>query len=461
MILKLIKNFFSKPAGAALSLPAEPVIIPRSAHPISRKQISPNALKVLYRLREAGFAVYLVGGCVRDLLLGREPQDFDVATNAEPEQIHDLFRSAIIIGRRFRLVHVRFWNEIIEVATFRQGGFVPDDEKQHNQHGMIVRDNQYGSINEDVIRRDFTVNALYYNIMDFSVIDFMGGVQDIEAGVLRIIGDPLTRFREDPVRILRAIRFAAKLGFSIEPDTKAAIPETAPLLTHVAPARLFDEALKLLSSGFGAEAFVLLRRYDLLSYLFPMTEKVLHDVNIHQEADNFFITMLRNTDSRIADRKGINPSFMLAAMLWYSRQQRILELLNDELPMMVAHEQAANEVLAQQIKHTAIPRRLTNMVREIWQLQFHLEKRRPHRVKGLLVLHRFRLGYDFLLLRAEVEPGLSSVAQWWTELYDADEARRDEMIEALLKKPKKKGRRKKTKEPKVVEILPTEDDKTI
>lgn len=444
MILRLFKNLFNKSPEKALVLTTAPTIIPRSNHPVSRKQISSNALKVLYRLREAGFSAYLVGGCVRDLLLGREPQDFDVATNAEPEQIQDLFRSAIIIGRRFRLVHVRFWDEIIEVATFRQGGFVPDDENHHNKHGMLVRDNQYGTINEDVIRRDFTVNALYYDITDFSVIDFMGGMQDIQAGVLRIIGEPLARFREDPVRILRAIRFAAKLGFSIESETKAAIPETAPLLSHIAAARLFDEALKLLSSGFGAETFALLRRHELLSYLFPMTEEVLQDVSLHQEADNFIMTMLRNTDQRISERKGINPAFMLASMLWYTRQKRVKELLNDDLASMVAHELATNEVLAQQIKHTAIPRRLTNMVREIWQLQHHLERRRPHRAKNLLGLHRFRLGYDFLLLRAEADPELSSLALWWTALYAADEEGRDKMIEDLLKKPKKKSRRKKS-----------------
>ncbi|MFN7096076.1 MAG: polynucleotide adenylyltransferase PcnB, partial [Gammaproteobacteria bacterium] len=206
---------------------SEPVIINRNQHPISRKQINPNALKVLYRLHEAGFSAYLVGGCVRDLLLGREPKDFDVATNAKPEQVHQLFRSALLIGRRFRLVHVRFSGDVIEVATFRQGNFIDEDDEHRNEHGMLMRDNQYGTIDDDVVRRDFTVNALYYNIADFSVVDFMSGMQDLQTGVIRMIGNPLHRFREDPVRILRAVRFAAKLSFRIESDTATAIPQTA------------------------------------------------------------------------------------------------------------------------------------------------------------------------------------------------------------------------------------------
>ncbi|MBY0544617.1 MAG: polynucleotide adenylyltransferase PcnB, partial [Gammaproteobacteria bacterium] len=317
----LFKKVFARKSAATSCSLDTPIVISRDGHTVSRKQISSNALKVLYRLRESGYEAYLVGGCVRDLLLGREPKDFDVATNAEPEQVHALFRGAILIGRRFRLVHVRFYREIIEVATFRQGGFVVDEDARINEHGMLMRDNQFGSIAEDVIRRDFTVNALYYNIADFSVIDFVGGMQDLKAGVLRIIGEPLTRFREDPVRILRAIRFAAKLGFRIESATEEAIPATANLLAHVAPARLFDEVLKLLSGGCGAVTFSLLRQYNLLTYLFPLTEQVLQDVNLHQEVDRFLLTMLRNSDDRIAENKGVNPAFMLAAMLWYPRQQ--------------------------------------------------------------------------------------------------------------------------------------------
>ncbi len=435
---------FNKQVSVDSSISNAPVTIPRSEHSISRKQVSHNALKVLYRLHDAGFSAYLVGGCVRDLLLGREPKDFDVVTNAKPEEVHQLFRSALLIGRRFRLVHVRFSGEIIEVATFRQGGFVQDEDEHRNEHGMLVRDNQYGTLNDDVIRRDFTVNSLYYNIADFSVVDFMGGMQDLQAGVLRIIGDPLTRFREDPVRILRAIRFAAKLSFSIEPATAAAIPQTAGLLAHVSPARLFDEVIKLLSGGYGQETFALLRHQNLLKYLFPLTEAVLQEPTMHHEVDRFLMLMLRNTDERIAQDKGVNPAFMFAAMLWHPRQKLALQLLEDGLVPVVAHEQAGNQVINQQVKHIAIPRRFTNTAREIWQMQFQLEKRKPHRAIALVYMHRFRAGYDFLLLRAEVEPHLTEIATWWTAFHDADDETRQEMVKALMK-PKKRRRRSKGK----------------
>lgn len=420
------------------------MIIPRSEHIISRKQVSSNALKVLYRLHDAGFAAYLVGGCVRDLLLGREPKDFDVVTNAKPEEVHQLFRSALLIGRRFRLVHVRFSGDFIEVATFRQGGFVQDEDEHRNEHGMLMRDNQYGTLDDDVIRRDFTVNALYYNIADFSVVDFMGGMQDLQAGIMRVIGDPLTRFREDPVRILRAVRFAAKLSFKIEDETAAAIPQTASLLSHVSPARLFDEVIKLLSGGYGQETFALLRHQNLLKYLFPLTEEALQDPNLHHEADRFLMAMLRNTDERIAQDKGVNPAFMFAAMLWYPRQKVVTHLLQEGLVPVVANEQAGNQVINQQVKHIAIPRRFTNTAREIWQMQFQLEKRKPHRAMALVYMHRFRAGYDFLLLRAEVEPQLVEIANWWTAFHDANDEARHGMIQALMK-PKKRRRRNKGK----------------
>jgi len=445
-VIHFLKNIFQKRTKADSLCVLHKQVISRSEHVISRKLISPNALKVLYRLRDAGFSAYLVGGCVRDLLLGREPKDFDVVTNAEPEQVHKLFRSALLIGRRFRLVHVRFYGEVIEVATFRQSNFVPDDDDHLNEHGMLLRDNQYGTLDDDVIRRDFTVNALYYNIADFSVVDFMTGMQDLQAGILRIIGEPLTRLREDPVRILRAIRFAAKLSFSIEPATVAAISQTAGLLAHVAPARLFDELTKLLSAGYGEATFALLRHYNVLKYLFPMTEKVLGDPVLHQEVDCFLLTMLRNTDERIAQDKGVNPAFMLAALLWYPRQKLTQELLHEGLVPVAAHEQAANQVINQQIKHIAIPRRFTNTMREIWQMQYQLEKRRPNRAIALVYMHRFRAGYDFLLLRTSVEPHLTEVAAWWTSFYDADEETRQSMVQAL-DKPKRRrpaGKKKST-----------------
>lgn len=421
-----------------------PTVLTRDEHTISRKQISRSALKVLYRLHEAGFAAYLVGGCVRDLLLGREPKDFDVATNASPEEIHQLFRNSLLIGRRFRLVHVRFSGEIIEVATFRQSVFLEEDKQHQNEHGMLLRDNQYGTIEEDVIRRDFTVNALYYNIANFSVLDFVQGMQDLRGNLLRIIGDPLIRFREDPVRILRAVRFAAKLSFNLEPKTAEAIPLTSELLKHVSAARLFDEVIKLLAAGCGEKTFALLRQYNLLTYLFPLTHQLLNDNELHQEIDHFVMAMLRNTDIRITQNKIVNPAFMFAVLLWHPRQKHAAKLLSEDHIPMEAYEQASSHVITQQVKYTAIPRRITTTMREIWQMQYHLERRKPFKAMALVYMQRFRAAYDFLLLRAEIEPQLAETALWWTHFYDADDTKRHEMIHDLTKPKKKRRSKKKT-----------------
>jgi poly(A) polymerase len=284
---------------------------------------------------------------------------------------------------------------------------------------------------------------LYYNIADFSVVDYVEGMQDLERGVVRMIGDPLERFREDPVRILRAVRFAAKLGFRLDEATAAAIPTTAPLLSHVSSARLFDEALKLLIGGYGLDTFALLRQLQLLNYLFPLTEAILAHPELHQEADRFILSMLRNTDTRLAQDKTVNPAFMIAVMLWYPRLQRSIELHNEEVAHSVTIEQATNEVLGRQVKYLAIPKRFTAMVREIWSLQFHFERRRPHRVLSLVYSPRFRAAYDFLLLRAEIDPKLAPLADWWTQLSVADEEKRHELIKELASGVKKKRRRKK------------------
>ena len=240
-----------------------PRVYARSEHSISRSQVSENALKVLYRLKKAGFEAYLVGGCVRDLLLGREPKDFDVVTDARPDQIKKVFRNCRLVGRRFRLAHVQFGRDIIEVATFRGSVEENSEHRFLNEEGRLLRDNQYGNIEEDVWRRDFTVNSLYYNIKDFSVIDYVGGMEDHLSGTLRLIGDPETRFREDPVRMLRAVRFAVKLGFNLHPDSEKPIAGLADLLNNIPPARLFDETLKLFLSGYALQTFEMLRHYDL------------------------------------------------------------------------------------------------------------------------------------------------------------------------------------------------------
>ena len=294
----------------------KPTIVPRAAHTLSRNQISENALKVLYRLHEAGFSAYLVGGAVRDVLLDEHPKDFDVATDAHPEEIRKLFRNCILIGRRFRLAHVRFRNEVIEVATFRTEAKPVANPK----NDMIMRDNRYGTIVEDAWRRDFTVNALYYNIADFSVVDFTQGLEDLKHRQLRIIGDPELRYREDPVRMLRAIRFAGKLNFGLHPETEEPIKRLSPLLEWVPAARLFEEFLKLFFHGHGQKTFELLCQYDQFQYLFPSTFKA---IQLHAQARRLLELTLKSTDDRVKIDKPVTPAFLLAALLWYPLQETI------------------------------------------------------------------------------------------------------------------------------------------
>ncbi|HCW88518.1 MAG TPA: polynucleotide adenylyltransferase PcnB, partial [Marinobacter sp.] len=295
--------------------------IPRDQHNVSRTLLSDPAKKVLGRLNNAGYEAYLVGGGVRDVLLGGKPKDFDIATNATPEEVHELFRNSRLIGRRFRIVHVLFGREVIEVTTFRGNAADSDDDEEDDdrrtsEHGLLLRDNVYGTLEEDALRRDFTVNALYYCIRDFTVIDFANGLEDLRNRQIRLIGDPETRYREDPVRMLRAVRFAARLGFTIEPETEAPIRELAPLLTHIPPARLFDEVLKLFSAGYGEVTYDLLREYNLLAPLFPETVRAINQ----GEPDLLIRKALQNTDKRVAQGKSVSPHFMFAAMLWPALQ---------------------------------------------------------------------------------------------------------------------------------------------
>ncbi|ACL71973.1 Polynucleotide adenylyltransferase [Thioalkalivibrio sulfidiphilus HL-EbGr7] len=414
--------------------PASPAIIPRAEHGVSRANISKSALKVLYRLREAGFRACLVGGGVRDLLLGREPKDFDVATDAHPEQVRQLFRNCRLIGRRFRLAHVQFGREIIEVATFRAPHEVlnGDDDEEFNgdalvEDGRIIRDNVYGTIEQDAWRRDFTINALYYDIEDFSVVDYAGGMADLKAGVLRLIGDPEVRFREDPVRMLRAVRFAGKLGFRLDIACEQAIPRMAGLLEEVAPARLFDEAIKLFHSGYGLQTFEMLRRHDLFRFLFPATEEALS----HEEQGfpiTFVANALKSTDARIQEGKGVNPAFLYAVMLWEPVRRladRLME--NGELPWLVALQQAGTAVLADQCAHIAIPKRISLPMREIWEMQPRLEQRRGARALRLMTHPRFRAAYDFYCLRAQSGEALEEGCNWWTRIQEVDEAEQRHM----------------------------------
>jgi len=424
-----------------------PRVIPRAEHNISRANISENALKVLYRLSKAGFQAYLVGGGVRDMLLGREPKDFDIATDAHPEEVKELFRNCRLIGRRFRLAHVHFGREIIEVATFRaqHGG----DGEGRMENGMILRDNVYGTLEEDAWRRDFTVNALYYDISDFSVVDYTGGMVDLEAGRLRVIGEAPVRYREDPVRMLRAVRFAAKLGFRIDSAEEPAIRKLGPLLSEVPPARLFDEVLKLLLSGYGVETFELLRHYRLFGHLFPATEKRLRYEEEHYP-HTFLIRALENTDQRIQAGKPVTPAFLFAALLWDPVRAEAAALREaEQMSPLQALQQAGDQVVREAVQRVAFPKRFSLQSREIWEMQARLERRRGAQPFRLLEHKRFRAGYDFLLLRSETGEPVEELAQWWTRFQEADEAERNTMSQNARGsgRGRRRRRRPRTRKP--------------
>lgn len=457
--LSVILNFFRKIINSAKS-GAESVgernnvrIYARSEHCISRKQISDCALKVLYRLQKEGFDAYLVGGCVRDLLLGREPKDFDVVTNAEPEQVKKVFRNCRIIGRRFRLVHVHFGQEVIEVATFRGAGVARNDEQVLSKEGRLLRDNVYGTIEEDVWRRDFTVNALYYNIKDFSVVDYTGGMEDHKSAVLRLIGDPETRFREDPVRMLRAVRFAVKLGFYLHPDCERSIHDVAPLLANIPSARLYDEALKLFLSGYALQTFEMLRHYGLFKVLFPAAEH-----SLSQEEQGFpkllLIKALENSDNRIADGKTVTAYFLFAAFLWDTVQMRSKQKLAKGMSEFMAYQEAAEEVISIQIKSTALPRHITLAMREVWSLQPKFNAQYGSKPSRLIHHPRFRAAFDFLLLRAQTGGADMELAKWWEIYQNASETEQRKMTAPPRnaktgKSPRKRTYRKKSTKPAV------------
>ncbi len=504
-----------------------PRIISRADHTISRSDISPNALRVLYRLKDAGFQAFLVGGCVRDLMLGRHPKDFDVATGALPDEVRRLFRNCRLIGRRFRLAHVYFGREVIEVATFRaatapaagdepmseeelersealaedaeaeaaadaegeagdtddaadeaagglaaaafdqeralrraseeageRGGATDaaseaagggtalptgtgadgvDHERVLDPHGRLLRDNLYGSIEEDVWRRDFTVNALYYNIADFSLWDYVGGAEDIAARRLRLIGDPETRYREDPVRMLRAARFEAKLGLTLEPSSAAPIARLKRLLASVPPARLFDETQKLFLTGHGERSLEVLRQYALLEELFPSVERYL---SAHPGAavERLLRLGLGNTDARVLAGKPVAPTFLFALLLYGP----IVELI-ESLPPERWHEVSAitgacEHALHQATARVTIPRRIALGVREMYGLQPRLEHPRGRRVLRLLEQPRFRAGFDLLQLRAQIGLAPREMAEWWTRLQAATPAERAHLVDALVKR---------------------------
>ncbi len=389
-------------------------VIEREQHVLSRKHISKAALHVLYRLNKAGHDAFLVGGAVRDLLLGGKPKDFDVATNATPEEVKELFGHCRLIGRRFRLAHVLCGSEIIEVATFR-GSHQDDDADARNSHivdGRILRDNVWGSIEEDAQRRDFRVNALYYDISNFSLRDYAGGMQDLENRVLRLIGDPVIRYREDPVRMLRAVRLAAKLDFRIDAAAARPFAGLGPKLTEVAPARLFDESLKMFLLGDGLKSFHLLEHHDLLAFLFPATARALQRGDAALRA--LIETGLASTDRRVLEGKSVTPAFLFAVLLWGEVRKQALLWMGQGKDHSDAWSRAFRKVLAEQCQRVAIPRRFIFTVEDIWLLQPRFEQFQKNKVLRLLSHPRFRAAFDFLLLRRHESPQMCELGQWWT-----------------------------------------------
>jgi poly(A) polymerase len=460
----------NEPLPASVA-PGAPRIIPRAEHPVSRADISPNALRVLYRLKEAGFQAFLVGGCVRDLIIGRHPKDFDVATDALPDEVRRLFRNCRLIGRRFRLAHVVYGRDVIEVATFRAASAPPPSEdpvpsreedeaelleddaeeaeespdespgespgesgrgvhRVQNDHGRLLRDNVYGTIDEDVWRRDFTVNSLYYNIADYSIWDYMGGLADIHAKRLRLIGDVETRYREDPVRMLRAARFEAKLGFSLDAEGAAPIPQLRQLLAGVPPARLFDEAAKLFLGGHGAESYRALRERGLFGVLFPAAERYLqqHPGSLVEE---LLVQGLRNTDARVAEDKPVTPTFLFALLLYGPIAAAIESLPQERWHEAQAILEACDRALREAQQRVSIPRRIALGVREMYALQPRLEGQRGRRSLRLLEQPRFRAAFDLLALRAAVGMAPAEIAQWWTTLQAASPEEREHMVAAV------------------------------
>jgi poly(A) polymerase len=453
MLKKFVNRLFNRggaraaagKAGARAAVP-EPKTIARKSHGIARDMISPGALKVTQSLQAAGFKAYVVGGAVRDLLLGGVPKDYDVATSATPEQVHKLIRRSRIIGRRFRLVHCMFGRDTVEVATFRgteargDGEVQADDGAiQKDAHGRILRDNRFGNQAEDAARRDFTINSLFYDPATETVIDYHGGVADVRAKRIRIIGDPVERYREDPVRMLRAARFAAKLGFTIDPATSAPINQLAPLLENVPSSRLFEEMLKLLMSGRALECVKQLRSLGLHHGLLPLL-----DVILEQPLGERFVTMaLEQTDSRIREEKSVSPAFLFAALLWHEvlAAWKSLEA-KGERPLSALFI-AMDQVLDAQCEKLAITKRFTITMKEIWSLQPKFDNRSGKRPLKLLEHPRFRMGYDFLLLRAQSGEAPMEDAQWWEEFQFADHDARLAMLLPETGAPKKRRRRRR------------------
>jgi poly(A) polymerase len=439
----------------------KPTYYQSSEFGFDRKRISRAALEVVEELQRAGYDGYLVGGCVRDLMLGKRPKDFDVTTDANPEEVRGLFRRARIIGRRFRLVHVRFGREVIEVATYRahpnlkkssnkKRGWLPWRAKTASENGRILDDNVYGTIEDDAIRRDFTANALYYDPASEQVLDFLGGVEDINSNRIRMIGEPRERFAEDPVRMLRVLRFKAKLG--LEPDKKlaAAIKEHRALIAEVPSARLYEEVLKLFHHAHGVESWHELRDSGLASWLFSQTIEVIEEEG-GERWEQFILQALANTDRRISQNKPVIPAFLFAVLLWRPFNSHYQAMARDKRGYNEIVWQAGDKVFALQSSEVAVPRRVSAPAIEVWLMQGNLERRRPRTIISLLENRRFRAAYDFLLLRGKVEDIDPALIEWWTRIQDVDEQARQEMIGNLQsgdgrsKRPRKRRKSRRSR----------------
>ncbi len=433
MIKRFIRRVFGLPSEAMLR-------VPRERHGLARGAISPAAAKVCAVLREAGFSGYVVGGAVRDLLLGIVPKDFDIATDARPEQVKPLFRRALIIGRRFRLVHVMMGPETVEVSTFRSAD---PDTSEKDEHGRVLRDNVFGSQDEDARRRDFTVNALYFDPATEEVVDFHGGLADLKKRVLRVIGDPETRYREDPIRMLRAVRLGAKLGLTLDPATREPIAEMAPLLDRVPPARLFDEMLKLLLSGHASACLRQLREVGLHKGVLPLL-----DVILEQPLGERFVTLaLAQTDERVQTDRPVSPAFLFAALLWHEVLAAWKARLARGERSIPALEAAMDMVLDVQCEKLAITRKLTATMREVWSMQPRFEGRSGQRAYRLLEAPRFRMAYDFLALRAASGEVPAELEAWWRAFQSADPESRKAMLLPDTGPHKRRRRRRGRKRP--------------
>ncbi|MBL4711295.1 MAG: polynucleotide adenylyltransferase PcnB [Gammaproteobacteria bacterium] len=457
------KKIKSTASSAARNIQHHKVdILSRGQHGISRNNIDDHALKVLYRLHKAGFHACLVGGAVRDLLIGVKPKDFDVATDATPEQVQKLFRNCRLIGRRFRLAHIHFGRQIIEVATYRANHDLTPSGSQ-DESGRIVRDNVFGALEDDVWRRDFTANALYYDISDFSVIDFVGGYEDIKNGQLRIIGDAETRYREDPVRMLRAIRFSAKLNFAIDEESKTPIYQLGHLLEDIPAARLYEEVLKLFHSGHAVRSFELLLEFDVLKYLFPEAAKSIAQ---DEAVKRMLMIAMTNTDHRIKNDMRVTPAFLLAALLWHPVNSRTREIVGKGMPYSVAIQKIATKVLSQQAASVSIPKRFTSTMRDIWGLQTRFHYRAGKRAMSVLEHEKFRAGYDFLCIRAQADEDTGAVnadangspenlkqdCQWWTDIQEQSaEQQKNAIFNAGKKGSGKSGKRRRSSAKKKAE----------